>query len=186
MRRMFLVFAAVGLSASALLVGAAQSGRNRTQQVPEREEPSLTTSDVGVASSDRPSDRPSVALPAARSDAEAKPIAWQRNFYSAKKGAKSGQLIVVDVYTDWCGWCKVMDREIYSNPDVMAFAADNVFVKVNAEDRGDGTRFAREMGVQGFPATFVFTNDGQLLGSQTGAIRRPEEFLGWLASAKQN
>ncbi|MFZ9045545.1 MAG: DUF255 domain-containing protein, partial [Cyclobacteriaceae bacterium] len=26
--------------------------------------------------------------------------------------------IVVDMYTDWCGWCKKMDREVYENPGI--------------------------------------------------------------------
>ena len=79
-----------------------------------------------------------------------------------------------------------MDRDVYTSPKVEAFAANQVFVKVNAEDRGDGQRFAQEMGVHAYPSLFIFSNDGQLIGQQTGAFRRPDDFLAWLASATHN
>ncbi len=42
--------------------------------------------------------------------------------------------VVVDVYTDWCKWCKVMDKETFQNPEFIEFAGDEFyFVKLNAE-----------------------------------------------------
>lgn len=42
--------------------------------------------------------------------------------------------ILVDVYTDWCGWCKVMDRETYSNPKVAAYINEHYYaIKFDAE-----------------------------------------------------
>lgn len=32
--------------------------------------------------------------------------------------SKNPKPILVDVYTSWCGWCKVMDKETYSNEKV--------------------------------------------------------------------
>lgn len=46
--------------------------------------------------------------------------------------------IVVDVYTDWCGWCKRMDKSTFSDPAVMAYLAENFYpVKFNAEQKAD-------------------------------------------------
>lgn len=45
--------------------------------------------------------------------------------------------IIVDVYTDWCGWCVKMDKEIYSNKEVKELIKENfVFVKLDAEGTG--------------------------------------------------
>jgi thioredoxin-related protein len=42
----------------------------------------------------------------------------------------------VDVYTEWCGWCKVMDRETFSQKEVIDFMNKNFHnIKFDAEQR---------------------------------------------------
>ncbi|MGK0366527.1 MAG: thiol-disulfide isomerase/thioredoxin, partial [Saprospiraceae bacterium] len=42
--------------------------------------------------------------------------------------------IIVDVYTPWCGPCKMMDRNTFSNPEIISLMGDNFYpVKFNAE-----------------------------------------------------
>jgi thioredoxin-related protein len=42
--------------------------------------------------------------------------------------------IIIDVYTSWCGWCKVMDKETYSNEKVISYINKNFYaVRFNAE-----------------------------------------------------
>ncbi|MEM6829292.1 MAG: DUF255 domain-containing protein [Bacteroidota bacterium] len=44
--------------------------------------------------------------------------------------------LLVDLYTNWCGWCKVMDRETYSNPTLVSYINENFYpVKFNAEQK---------------------------------------------------
>ncbi|MFT6806837.1 MAG: thioredoxin-related protein [Saprospiraceae bacterium] len=44
--------------------------------------------------------------------------------------------ILVDVYTGWCGWCKKMDQNTFTDPAVVAFLNKNyVLVKLNAEQK---------------------------------------------------
>ena len=52
--------------------------------------------------------------------------------------AKQPKPIIIDVYTDWCGWCKVMDRETYSNEKVIDYLNKNFYaVKFNAESTAE-------------------------------------------------
>jgi thioredoxin-related protein len=42
--------------------------------------------------------------------------------------------IMIDVFTDWCVWCKKMDASTFSNPVISAYIKENFYpVKLNAE-----------------------------------------------------
>ena len=62
-------------------------------------------------------------------------ISWEE---AAEKVAndKNPKKIFVDVYTDWCGWCKKMDKDTFQNPEVAAYMADKFYmVKFDAEGK---------------------------------------------------
>lgn len=53
---------------------------------------------------------------------------------------KTPKKFVVDVYTDWCGWCKVMDRETFTKPAIVDYVNENFYaVKLDAEQTEDIT-----------------------------------------------
>jgi thioredoxin-related protein len=44
--------------------------------------------------------------------------------------------ILVDVYTDWCGWCKRMDATTFSDPQLVKYVNENYYaVKLDAEQK---------------------------------------------------
>ncbi|HEY6332432.1 MAG TPA: thioredoxin family protein [Blastocatellia bacterium] len=105
-------------------------------------------------------------------------ITWQSDLDSAREIA-AGQrgIVIVDVYTDWCPWCKKMDQVIYSDRSVAALGAHDVFVKANAEDHGSGQTIAHQFGVDRYPTTLLIDRKGKLLDTIHGFISPTEGFV---------
>lgn len=76
--------------------------------------------------------------------------------HSAREKAKeSKKLIFVDAYTSWCGPCKWMAKNVFTNPEVAAFYnASFVCLKLDME-KGEGVEFAQKYDVNSYP-TFLF------------------------------
>ncbi len=61
-------------------------------------------------------------------------IQWMTWEEAIKKSEKTPKKIFVDVYTDWCGWCKKMDQSTFADPQVVDYVNKNFYaVKFNAE-----------------------------------------------------
>jgi thiol:disulfide interchange protein len=162
-----------------LITGALVGGAFAGPQAPAPTSPSRGADAVSV-----PQPRPTVDATTLPTGLSPVSISWQKSLVSARTAVKDDQIIVVDVYTDWCRWCKVMDSSVYASPDVASFATQHVFVKVNAEDGRDGQVFSKQMGVKKYPALFVFRADGKLLDKRIGAFKRSRDFLAWVAKAR--
>lgn len=49
---------------------------------------------------------------------------------------KEPRKVLIDFYTGWCGWCKVMDRKTYTNPDIVKYINEKFYaVKFDAEQK---------------------------------------------------
>ena len=65
-------------------------------------------------------------------------VEWLTIQEAYKRTQKEPRKTIVDVYTAWCGWCKVMDRETYTNPEVVDYLNKNFYmVKLDAEAKQD-------------------------------------------------
>lgn len=65
-------------------------------------------------------------------------IKWMSLEQAQAKIEEEPKLLFVDLYTDWCGWCKVMDRKTFSHPVIIELMNKYFYaVKFNAEKPGD-------------------------------------------------
>ena len=92
-------------------------------------------------------------------------LTWEE---AAARQAKEPRKLLVDVYTDWCGWCKEMDRRTFSDPSVAREIGENFYaVKLNAETPGQLSYRGRSFGlVPGPRPTHALAKE--LLGGRLG------------------
>jgi len=66
------------------------------------------------------------------------PIKWMSFEEAVEKSKIEKRKIFIDVFTDWCGWCKVMDKNTFPDPEIARILNENYYpVKFNAEQTGD-------------------------------------------------
>lgn len=64
----------------------------------------------------------------------AEKVQWLTIEQAAEKMKQEPRKIMVDVYTDWCGWCKKMDKNTFTDPEVAAIINKHYYaVKLDAE-----------------------------------------------------
>ena len=107
-------------------------------------------------------------------------VKWHSFNEGLTKAKVENKFILVDFYTDWCGWCKKMDAETYTNSEVVNYLNTHfVLVKLNPEKDGNvsylgknypAAQFAQSAGVSGYPATGFFEAAGDFIGIQPGYI----------------
>jgi thioredoxin-related protein len=84
-------------------------------------------------------------------------------------GKTSHKYILVDIYTSWCGWCKKLDRDTFTDMGLAEYLNQKfVCVKANAEDHGSGEKLASKYQVDGYPCALVFDSQGKLIGRISG------------------
>jgi thiol:disulfide interchange protein len=113
----------------------------------------------------------------------AAPIAWVGSFELAKRSAATNQVIVVDVSTSWCTWCRYMESKVYPDAAVRELASGNVFVRIDPKDHAEGEAFAKKEKVKAYPTIFVFSSGGKLLRKQVGAFDTGNSFVAWIREA---
>lgn len=65
-------------------------------------------------------------------------VKWMTFEEAVEQSKKEKKKIFIDVYTDWCGYCKVMDKNTFNDPEVARILNENFYpVKFNAEQRED-------------------------------------------------
>lgn len=120
-------------------------------------------------------------------------IHWMTIEEAQKASLQQPKKIFVDVYTDWCGWCKRFDATTYKDAKVIDYINQNFYpVKLNAEIKDsvtfNGTKFGfvqdwkvngaavQLMGGQltGYPTTTYVDEKGEILSVVPGYLSSNE------------
>ncbi len=114
--------------------------------------------------------------------------------------------ILVQVYTDWCSYCKLAERKTFKNPEVARYLNGHFYaVQLNAEGEqtvrfagqlfgfkatGNGTgihslavALAGQKGQVAYPAIVVLDEQYTIVSRQTGFVS-PRQLLDWLRQAQ--
>ena len=105
-------------------------------------------------------------------------VDWEHNYDAGLERAKKDKkLVMVDMYTDWCGWCKKLDKDTYNDKGVGdKVAKDFVAVKLNPEKSPKGATLAKQFGTTGYPHIVFVDATGKKVSEINGYLP-PGEFL---------
>lgn len=93
--------------------------------------------------------------------------------------------LFVDVYADWCAPCKVMDEQVYTDPEVATYMNDQ-FISIRLDGESEyGKKFATEHELQGYPSMFIFSPAGELISRIIG-FTEADELLVSLKNTTEN
>lgn len=123
-----------------------------------------------------------LAVSALRAEITFSDLSFDAAIEQAKKTKK---VVMVDYYTDWCGWCKVLDKKTYTDAEVSKYAnSDFVSLKVNAE-KGEGVALSKKSKVQGFPTIVFYNENGEEVHRVVG-YQEADKFLQSMKIAAAN
>jgi thioredoxin-related protein len=107
-------------------------------------------------------------------------LPWHSVSEGLALAAKENKPLIVDFYTDWCSWCKVMDQKTYEQHQVRDMLKSGfVLAKYNPEKDGafdyrgksiTPKEFSTLVGVSGYPTTAFLKADGTKIDAVAGYI----------------
>jgi len=104
---------------------------------------------------------------------------WEKTLKSAKETHK---LIFVDLYATWCGPCKMLKRNTFTNKEVAEFFNSN-FINASVDvEKGVGISLAEKYNVSMLPTLIVASEDGKPILFTTGYLE-PKEILKFAKAA---
>lgn len=103
----------------------------------------------------------------------------------------NGKAIFIDFTADWCGWCKVMDKNTFTDAEVATYMNENFYAVKLDYDSKDKLDFfgekmtARELAnqykVPGLPTILLISSNSKKSKKLVG-YKKPEPFLKGLKS----
>jgi thiol:disulfide interchange protein len=121
---------------------------------------------------------------------------WLTSQPAALEQAKTQNKLVLMNFTgsDWCPYCKLLDKEVFATTEFKAYAATNlVLMEVDfpnhkeqpAELRRANTALVDRYGIEGFPTVLVLSGDGKTVGKLGYEPGGPKNFIKHLEELKR-
>lgn len=105
-----------------------------------------------------------------------------KSIAAAQKAAKEkNQLIFVDLFADWCGWCHRFDKEVVPSEAFQKVTDDMVLLRLDTEDGKEGSDFSRRYNVTSLP-TFVILTPDLAIASVIRGYAPPAQFAEMIRS----
>jgi thioredoxin-related protein len=117
-------------------------------------------------------------------------VKWYTIEEAEKLSKQHSKKVMIDVYTDWCGWCKKMDKETFNHPVIAQYINENYYpVKLNAESKEDitfmGTTYRYvAQGARGYHELAAGLLNGQLSFPSVAYLNEKLELLGAIPGYK--
>ena len=92
------------------------------------------------------------------------------------------RLVMVNVYADWCGWCRKLDSETLADRRVAEALKEVISIKVNAEEGGEAV--SERYRVRGFPTLLFLSGSGEIVRKVEGYVDA-DEMLRIVASLRR-
>lgn len=112
---------------------------------------------------------------------------WTEDIDAAfKTAAEAGKPVFIDFTgSDWCYWCKLAEKNIFSTPEWKAFAADVVCLKVDFPQKNRPDVFTMEkrlklssdFGVRGYPTLVLATAERKEIARFSAGRKGAAEFI---------
>ena len=91
--------------------------------------------------------------------------------------AREDKPIFMDAYATWCGPCKWMSANIFTDSAVGEFYNENfICIKVDME-KGEGPELAKKYGVRSYPSLLYLNENGELLNYTIGASPKISDYV---------
>jgi protein disulfide-isomerase len=122
---------------------------------------------------------------------------WLNDFKKAQQEATATKKFLLLDFTgsDWCGWCRKFDKEVFSQPQFKDYARQNlVLLEVDfpraksqsVDQRKQNLELANQYQVQGFPTIVVLDGNGQKLWQYDGYFPGgPDAFIAQLEKLRK-
>lgn len=86
-----------------------------------------------------------------------------------KEAKKTGKLIFIDAYTEWCGPCKKMAATSFADPEVAKlYNSKFINLKIEMEKSADGPVIAQKYSVVAYPTLLYVNGDGKIVKHTVG------------------
>ena len=107
------------------------------------------------------------------------PMSWPTFDEAVATASNTGKLMLIDIYAPWCGWCRKMQEEVYTDATLVAYVQDNfAYGRLNIDDpetlhsfQGytlSSQELGYSLGAEGTPTTVFLQSDGTYIAKCVG------------------